>query len=312
MTAEERCDYSSGMEPVARSAHRNGGRTATRLTRRAANAAALAVVVFWALFVFSAELPSVRAHSPWAEDPYDVVISFAALLVPLIALVTFVRCQRWRGLAPMPAPAVRQVLRGVGVVLLAIGTTVVVDVAALLARARAETWGPWFGSLVGLLALTGVLTLGAAALHALAWWGSRRYYLAGGAANPASEDDALDDVLALWVDVGMSAGRRFPSLGEALVAGARRVDVALQFSRLSPRRHPWVFCFVVALLSGVAFSTGHSLLEGLPVDPALALRVWLLYVGILAIGVVAGYTLFRQYLRLIRCERTANSVMDTS
>jgi hypothetical protein len=73
-------------------------------------------------------------------------------------------------------------------------------------------------------------------------------------------------------------------------------------------RHPWVFCFVVALLSGVAFSTWHSLLEGLPTDPALALRVWLLYVGILTIGVVAGYTLLGQYLRLIRCERLANGV----
>ena len=72
------------------------------------------------MFVFSAELPSVRAHSPWAEDPYDVVISFAALLVPLVAVLTFVRCQRWRGLALMPAPALRQVMRGVGVVLLAI------------------------------------------------------------------------------------------------------------------------------------------------------------------------------------------------
>ena len=54
----------------------------TRLTRRAANAAALAVVFFLVLFVFSAEIPAVRAHSPWAEDPYDAVVSFAALLVP--------------------------------------------------------------------------------------------------------------------------------------------------------------------------------------------------------------------------------------
>jgi len=120
LTTEERCDYSPGVDPVARSAHRNDGHTATRLTRRAANAVALAVVVFLALFVFSAELPSVRAHSPWAEDPYDVVISFAALLVPLVAVLTFVRYQRWRGLAPMPAPALRHVMRGVGVVLLAI------------------------------------------------------------------------------------------------------------------------------------------------------------------------------------------------
>jgi protein-S-isoprenylcysteine O-methyltransferase Ste14 len=76
---------------------------ATRLTRRAANAAALAVVAFWALFVFSAQLPAVRAHSPWAEDPYDAVVSFVALLVPSVALLTFVRCQRWRQPAAMPA-----------------------------------------------------------------------------------------------------------------------------------------------------------------------------------------------------------------
>ena len=49
---------------------------ATRLTRQAANAAALAVVFFWTLFVFSAEIPAIRVHSPWAEDPYDAVVSW--------------------------------------------------------------------------------------------------------------------------------------------------------------------------------------------------------------------------------------------
>jgi hypothetical protein len=275
----------------------------TRLTRRAANAAALAVVAFWALFVFSAELPAVRAHSPWAEDPYDVVVSFAAFLVPLVAVLTFVRCQRWRRPAAMPAPAVRQVLRGVGVALVAIATTIVADVAALVAGTRKEMWGPWFGSLVGLLALTGLLTLGAATLVALAWWRSRRCYVAGEAANPAGEDDVLDDVLALSIDVGTIVRRRFPPLGEALVTGARRAETALRSSRLSPRRHPSAFCFVAAGLLGAAFSSWHSLLEGLPSDPTLALRVWLLYAGVLAIGIVTGYTVLGRYLRLIRYEQ---------
>ena len=272
---------------------------ATRLTRRAASAAALAVVAFWALFVFSAELPAGRAHSPWAEDPYDAVVSFCALLVPLVAIITFVRCQRWRGPDPMPVPVVRQVLRGAGVALLAIGATVVADVAAL---SRVETWGPWFGSLVGLLALTGVLTLCGATLVTFAWWRSRRY-VAGEAANPAGEDDALDDVLALSVDVGTIVRRRVPCLGEALVTGARRAEVALRSSPRSPRRHPWAYCLVVAVLCGAAFSTWHSLLEGLPADPPLALQVWLLYAGILASGIVAVYTLLGRYLRLIRYEQ---------
>ena len=260
-------------------------------------------MAFWALFVFSAELPAVRPHSPWAEDPYDAVDSFAALLVPLVAVLTFVRCQRWRGSAAMPASAVRQILRGVGVALMATGATVVADLTALLARARVEMWGPWFGWLVGLLVLTGVLTLSAAALLAFAWWRSRRF-LASEAANPTTEDDALDDMLALSVEVGTLESRRFPRLGEALVNGARQADMVLRSSRFSPRRHPWAYCSILALLSGAAFSTWHSLVEGLPADTAL--RVWLLYAGILASEILVGYTLLGRYLRLIRDERTTS------
>jgi hypothetical protein len=114
----------------------------------------------------------------------------------------------------------------------AIGATVTADVAALLARARVETWGPWFGLLVGLLAL--------------AWSRSRRYVM-DRTRNPAHEADALDDIVASLVDVGGMIRRRLPRLGERLVADSLRLDAMLRSSRLSPRRRPWAFCFVVAL-----------------------------------------------------------------
>jgi hypothetical protein len=38
-------------------------------------------------------------------------------------------------------------------------------------------------------------------------------------------------------------------------------------------------------------------------DPTLALRVWLLYAGVLAIGIVTDYTVLSRYLRLFRYER---------
>lgn len=269
---------------------------ATRLARRAANAAALAVSVFLALFVFSAEIPSVRAHSPWAEDPYDAVVSFSVLLVVLVASVTFVRCQRWRGPRPMPPQAIRYVLRGVSVVLAAVGATVVADTAALSARARAETWGPWFDELVGLLLLTGVLAAVAAALLVHAWRCSRNFR----DDTSLTEQDALDDALALLADVGTILGERLPRLGNVLVSGARRSATAIEASPLNPRRHPWVFCFAFALLSGTVFSSWHSFVEGVPRDPSLALQVWLLYAGILASGVVVGYVLLGRYLALIR------------
>jgi hypothetical protein len=80
------------MSPVTRPEE---GWVETRVTLRAANAAASAVVAFWTLFVVSTQISPVREHSPWAEDPYDAVVSFDALLLPVVA-VTFVRCQRTR------------------------------------------------------------------------------------------------------------------------------------------------------------------------------------------------------------------------
>jgi hypothetical protein len=287
-----------------------GGREATRLTRRAANAAALAVIAFGALFVIGAQVQAFRAHSPWANDPYDAVGSFAVLLVPVVVAVTFVRLWRWRGAAPMPAPAIRQVLRGSTVTVGAIDATVAADVAALLARASVETRGPWLGLLVGLLASTGLAALGATALLVLAWSRSRRY-VADGARNSAQEEDAFDDIVALLVDVGRMTGRRLPRLGERLVAGSLRLDAALRFSRVSPRRHPWAYCFVVAVTFGLAFSAWHSLVEGMPPDLSSAFLIWLLYAGILATCVIVGYALFGHYLRLIRAERGASSSHPT-
>jgi hypothetical protein len=77
-------------------------------------------------------------------------------------------------------------------------------------------------------------------------------------------------------------------------------------TRLTRRAANAVTLVVVAFWALFVFSA--ELPSVAPTDPALALSVWLLYVGILAIGVVSGYTLLGQYLRLIRCERTANSV----
>jgi hypothetical protein len=272
------------MSPVTRPEE---GWVETRVTLRAANAAALAMVAFWVLFAVSTQISPVRAHSPWAEDPYDAVVSFDALLLPVVA-VTFVRCQRWRGSRPMPAYAIRQILRGVGVALAGIGTTVIAAVVALLAQARVEAWGPWFGLLVGLLVLTGTLALGAAALLVYALARSRGY---AGAVLP-EEADAFDDIVAFLADAGVIAGRRFTWLGTELTTAAHRLDATLRGSRLSPRRHPWAFCAVVAAVFAAAFSTWHSIAEGLAPDP--------------------GSALLGRYLRLIRSEPTGSHAPDAT
>ena len=178
--------------------------------------------------------------------------------------------------------------------------TVVADTAALAARARAETWGPWFDELVGLLSLTGVLTVLAAALLARAWRYSHHRRADG---TSLAEQDALDDALALLAEVGTVLGRRLPHLGNVLVSCARRLTIALDTSPLNPRRHPWTFCFTFALLSGTVFSSWHSLVEGVPRDPFLALQTWQFYAGVLASGVVVGYVSLGRYLGLMRHEQ---------
>ena len=295
------------MSPVTRPEE---GWEETRVTLRAANAAAPAVVAFWALFVVSTQISPVREHSPWAEDPYDAVVSFAALVVPVVAAITFLRCQRWRGSRPMPAYAIRQILRGVGVALAGIGATVIVGVAALLAQARAEAWGPWFGLLVGMLVLTGTLALGAAALLVYALSRSRGY--AAVRAVLPEEADAFDDIVIFLADAGVIVGRRFAWLGAEFTTAAHRLDATLRGSWLSPRRHQWAFCAVVAAVFGAAFSTLHSLAEGLAPDPGSALLVWSLYAGITATWVVVGYALLGRYLRLIRGEPARNQAPDAT
>ena len=64
-----------------------------------------------------------------------------------------------------------------------------------------------------------------------------------------------------------------------------------------------MFCTAVAVLFGAAFSTWHSFAERSAADLAFALRVWLLFAGIAAKGIVAGNVQLGRYLRLIRNER---------
>src|SRR4029079_356444 len=106
---------------------------ATLRARRAGNRAAFAVCAFELLFFLSSQVRVVRERSPWADDPYDLMVSIAALVVPVVAVVTFVRFQRWVDGPAMPPDALRLALRGVFVVLLLIWATVATCLVAVIA-----------------------------------------------------------------------------------------------------------------------------------------------------------------------------------
>ncbi|MFY9887866.1 MAG: hypothetical protein WAK71_06100, partial [Streptosporangiaceae bacterium] len=58
------------------------------------------------------EAPSLFDHAPWLNDPFDTVISFMILLVPLIAVLCVPRLLLCRRSEPLPATRIRDLLRG--------------------------------------------------------------------------------------------------------------------------------------------------------------------------------------------------------
>lgn len=53
--------------------------------------------------VLATQNMSVRAHSPWQDDPYDLVISFTQFVIPVLAAATCLRILRCRRDQPLPA-----------------------------------------------------------------------------------------------------------------------------------------------------------------------------------------------------------------
>ena len=251
---------------------------ATRLIRFAAWATGFAVVVWFALAWISSEIRVLRAQSPWSDDPPDLFVSLAVLIVGFVGLLTFVRVQRHARLAVMPA-----------------ATAEAAQVAAALDGAHRADWGPatlWLGIwlVASMLAvvLAAVLTW-VAAVRTAAWRRAAR----------AESRDAFDDIIGWVLELGESpipkrlGARRLQPLARWLASG-------LDSWRFSPRRHRWLFAVVVATAFGTAFSASHLIAEGPPPGIGQALFVWAIYGAFGAAAVLGGWVAFGSYLRLVR------------
>src|SRR4029079_11808487 len=85
----------------------------TRATRDAANASALVVVLFAGLWFVTTQVHAIRAVSPFGEDPWDAVATYAAIVLPFVAGSTWIRSLRHRG-PILPAPTAARILLGSG------------------------------------------------------------------------------------------------------------------------------------------------------------------------------------------------------
>jgi hypothetical protein len=267
----------------------------TRLIRFAAWATGMAVVVWFALAWVSSEIGAVRAQSPWSDDPPDLFVSLAVLVVGFVGLLTFVRVQRHARQPVMPAATADDALRGL---IVALGITAIADaalVAALVDGAHRAEWGQitvWLAiGLIGsilTLVVAAILTA-MAAVQTAEWRRSAR----------AEARDAFDDLIGWMQELGESplprrlGARRLPRLARWLATG-------LDSWRFSPRRHPWVFALVVAVAFGAAFSAAHLVAEGPPPSVAATFVVWAIFGAFGAAAVLGGWVAFGTYLRLVR------------
>jgi hypothetical protein len=112
--------------------------------------------IFEAATVLATQDKTVRAASPWQDDPYDAVVSLTQFAVPMLALAITLRLLAWR--APGGQDRMRQTVRAAGAMTALIGLTLVFEWAALIGGAHAAAWGTWTGVLAGGLVVVSMLT----------------------------------------------------------------------------------------------------------------------------------------------------------
>jgi hypothetical protein len=223
------------------------------------------------------------------------VVSVAILVGPALALVTFVRVQRWAGARRMPHDALRLVLRGALVALLLVAAAIGATLLATLTGQRSESWGPATPWLVVGAVGTGISVIVAAALLSAA---ARNVAQPESRPEPTDAPDALDDLVAFFERLSALAHVRASRLGRAIDTVPRTLRAWLDSPRWSPRRHPVAFPAVLALVFGISFSGWHAVTEGTAWTYG-GLLVSVFYAGVAATIVLMSYALLGRYLRLV-------------
>ncbi|WP_433202473.1 hypothetical protein ACQP00_32415 [Dactylosporangium sp. CS-047395] len=109
-----------------------------------------AVLAVAAVFEVAAYVAKQHTVSPWRDDPYDVVVSFALLAVPMLALALALRMPAWR--APGGPDRARQTARAAGALLAVVWLTVGTAWSAVVARAPVPA--PFVAGLAGMSLLS--------------------------------------------------------------------------------------------------------------------------------------------------------------
>jgi hypothetical protein len=249
--------------------------------RRSIGRAVMGSLVVGGLFVLATlpapALPTMWSNGPWAQDPYHVVVSFAVLFVPLVALLCMSRLPLCRRYAPLPTRRARDLLRVSRILLLLVLATVAA--AWISVAAPAQRYGST-SSTAAAFAELGVLTV------ALLWAGRLLWRGLKAPVGEAAGSDWLADVITL----GERASSRLGGLSRYALAILRWTDRRIINA---VRRHPLLAAAILAAALGVAVAIPQGIQEGYTSGG------YLLFFMVTALGAFAFITVIAQHLGLV-------------
>ena len=254
------------------------------LTRHKAGVAivgSLSVTLVYAAFtVFTKETPSLYLHQPWQDDPYDALVSFDFVALPLLIAIGALRVQLCRRHEALPVRRVVDLLRVCGVMT---GLGLATQLAEWIAVGRGTHGAQWNAVSawqVGVLAALSAATIGAAVLLRRA-----RRELAR-IARPASQPDWLADAVALGLREARVLGP-LAGLAQSAVLWTDQQVIA------RVRAHPIVAAVLFSVVLTLPEVAAKIVLERYPAG--LVLVVF----GVSAAGLFAFAVLGGWYLRVV-------------
>jgi hypothetical protein len=248
-----------------------------------------AVGVLFTLGAFlTTQYRALRAHSPWQDDPYDVVVSFTQLVVPVLVAAIVLRATLLLPSGPQVARRGADLVRGAVAVVALCAATVLTDWAAVANCAHRADWATPGAWLIGGLGVVSVLVAAAGAVVLAA---ARRTRGVSGADPPDWVDDALTIVLAVL--------RRTGRMGRATAVMVNHAYMVVFDGRHGVRRHPVAVMAVLGFAAAAGLAVVEMVREPPPnlaaAAPRLVLTLLIGGSGLFAIGLAVG-----RYLRVVR------------
>jgi hypothetical protein len=215
------------------------------------------------------------SHAPWVSDPYDTVISFSMLFVPLVAIACAVRIPLCRRNEPAPRERIVDLVRSCWVLLGVAVFTLSVQWVAVVAGANHAMW-----NLATDYQISGLTVLSAISITAslqLRRIPLNRFVSGDEQSTPC---DGLGDIISVAILLKFSNVR----LSERYLSFVRVVDSQL-VRRI--RQHPLGWVAIVWAIVATALGTSQALNEGYSLGLATVF-VLLLGGGMSSLTIIAG------------------------